>query len=223
MPVLPNLPGVIRLNVHYTVGDNSHVVNRLWFHTTDPSTITAADLLNFCEVADTVWNATLKTFFGSDTTQTGCDATDMSSRTGATASSSVSVGGTAAGDSLPIQDTAVVDFRINDRYRGGHPRNSLSGMTTDAMADASHWTTGFQSGLSGAYGTFVGESISGAPPAWTSLAHVVPRIYSGHTWVQDEPSGNWKRILDLAGSIAVDVVQAYTTRALIGAMRRRTV
>ena len=67
-------------------------------------------------------------------------ATDLGSDTGGTATQSGNTPGTGAGASLPANVATGVSWKINRRYRGGHPRTYLPGVPVGAISDPNTFT-----------------------------------------------------------------------------------
>lgn len=69
--------------------------------------------------------------------------TDLASYTGAVYEAPVGVGGTTGGAAYPASVAAVVNLNTSRRYRGGHPRQYMPGMTADSALNESEWTSSF--------------------------------------------------------------------------------
>lgn len=72
--------------------------------------------------------------------ETQCVVTDISSETGAAGIDTVQRAGAAAGTTLPAGTAMCVSWKIARRYRGGHPRTYLGGISANAQFDARQWT-----------------------------------------------------------------------------------
>jgi hypothetical protein len=66
---------------------------------------------------------------------------DLDTRTGPIATETVThVGTNPASNPAPLQVACCISWRIQDRYRGGHPRMYLAGVSTTFIASGRNWT-----------------------------------------------------------------------------------
>lgn len=75
---------------------------------------------------------------------TSSQVIDLSSRTGLFSSASGSHPGTnVVGSPTSNQTAMVISWKITDRYRGGHPRTYIPGMSTADITNGHTWTGAF--------------------------------------------------------------------------------
>lgn len=167
MPPLPAVPGVLRVaveglfgvanwanvfHVQYT-GDVLDDTNAGFF----ASDFLAAYSDNFKALMSTAWS----------TEQ--CNVTDLSSDTAGQGTDATHTAGTHSGDILSAQSAIVISWKISRRYRGGHPRTYLCGITQDRLTSSTHVTGAFADDVHDAAVAFAADVEALATP-------------SAHTW-----------------------------------------
>ena len=106
-------------------------VGYLHFTGTSP---TGPDCTALATSISTIWNTRIKPLVNPDVTLSGVEVMDVSTRTGAVGSVTVSILGTASSSgACPNNVALVLSFPVNYRYRGGHCRMYLPGQSTINM------------------------------------------------------------------------------------------
>jgi hypothetical protein len=140
VPALPVAPGVIKVQLLWEVGDKD-AENVL--HFTFSGGAPASDTFVNNVAAAMVDNVSgLIALWAPSTVFTGCKVTDLSSDTAPFFEVAASAAGTREGTILAAQVAQLVDYPINRRYRGGHPRSYLPWLTAADLDTAQTWTTG---------------------------------------------------------------------------------
>lgn len=132
MPALPDAPSCIRLRV---VGaDNGAPWNNIFHLQYSGGSPTVANLNTLCGSFLSAYNAQFAALLNPVVTITSADAADLTNA-GAASGSATSAGvGTRTGTPLPTSACAVISWKINNRYRGGHPRTYVpAGNVADVL------------------------------------------------------------------------------------------
>lgn len=136
----------------------------------------------------------------------------------ATVSAGAPIVGSAPGQLEPSSLCDTVLYKINSRYRGGHPRGywpfcSQSNLVNESQFTPAHITfvqtqfAAMVTAIVGAFGT------AGS----TTLLHVVPR----YTYTYTNDTIRKKYVKERTGYIGTFPVQGYTLRQTVGSQRRR--
>lgn len=124
MPALPDVPGVIRFEVNFTVGtDAAALVRAYWSYT--GGVPTPGDMAAFAGQLYSAYSGPGVALYHTDTTLDLVQCVDLSSSTGSTGEAAGPLVGTRAGESLGADVCALMNFSIGRRYRGGKPRMYL--------------------------------------------------------------------------------------------------
>lgn len=202
-------PGLIKIEYEFTLGDRNWFIIR-WLmsgaHTNFPYTTT--DLNSVATQAQSAFSH-IQAFTTTDTTWVGTTAQDFGSDTGLVGSATAGGTGTEDPPTLPVQNAAAIDWKIERRYRGGHPKSFLSGIAEARVTANRLWTSGFQTGLEAAavatqaalneVGITHGSSVE-------VFTHVNRSTFTGHT---ERPSN---QIDPIVGSAIQPVVASQRRR-----------
>jgi hypothetical protein len=122
--------------------------NVVYLKFTDDGTQTAADLKSIVDAAVTAWTTRFAALLSSGLTMTDAKATWITgSGTALEYEASYTHPGTASGSVCPANVAAVVNWSINQYYRGGHPRSYIPGILLANTVNDNQLTTGFQTAL----------------------------------------------------------------------------
>ncbi len=143
MPALPDTPFCVEVRFSGTYS-SAKWVNVMHVGHSSPG-LTTTDLDTFAGAMRNQWNTNLAPLLNSSGVLTQTQCTDLSSHSGAvgvntTASTGLRVSGTA----LPANIALVISWKISRRYRGGHPRTYLVGMSSSDVNQNTLWTGTFQ-------------------------------------------------------------------------------
>jgi hypothetical protein len=141
MPPLPSVPRTCRIRVYQHIAD--HEVQNVLHATVSTGAFNGTDMADVAGAvqgtfsADAVTNAYWSSDWHLD--RTTCE--DISSMTGAFGESSAGAGAGGASQQSTSARAAVISWPINARYRGGHPRTYIAGISDDNNLDGRLFTT----------------------------------------------------------------------------------
>ena len=220
MPALPVAPSVIRLVTQFAIENDQDAISKLHFLYTG-SAPTAAQLITFCGVMNTSWNANLKGLCGDETYLVGNTATDLTSSTSAEGTAADSIQGTRGTSYLPADTAFVASYEIVRRYRGGHPRGYWPfGIDTDIL-DPQHWesasVTAFLAGVEAYIASAVGGGWSGAG----TISQVNVSYFEGFTAVENPITHRYRNVPNVRAAVVIDEITSVIGRQRPGSQRRR--
>lgn len=180
-----------------------------------------ADLNTFNGSVSSAYNTNLKALVDTDTVLTQLESVDLTSATGAVATTAASVTGTRAGNTTPNEAAVVISYEISRRYRGGHPRGYWrAGVVTD-LATTRTWSTSFLSSLKTGYNAFMTSVLAAGWTGAGTLTHVNVSYYHGFTVVINPITGRARNVPSLRTTPVVDLVTDIICRPGVGTQRRR--
>ena len=220
MPALPNVPSVVRITFVQALGQDLRCVNRFYqqYSTTGPLSSTGATA--WAAACDAAWNTDLASFFSSDMTLESVTVEDLSSDLGAVGVSTTGHTGTDADPYCPAGTALVVQEKITRRYRGGHPRQYIGGLTQPRLATPQEWNSSTLSSFPGYYTSFRAACAAGVPSALSPAVDVNVSYYHGFT-IFTPPSGRSRPIPTLRATPLVDVISSFTVNPKVCSQRRR--
>lgn len=171
---LPLVPGGIKLRLIYDWNTRPAIsVMNLHYTGTVP---TVADLTTLSTNIAAAWVTNLQGVFLTTVSRKYVELTDLSSRTGATFTNSVTAAGLkAATNQLPANVAACISWRINYRYRGGHPRTYHPGLIQADTANHYQLAGATVTALTNAYRAFFtainAMTLGGAPLRLAMLSY----------------------------------------------------
>lgn len=220
MPGLPNVPGVIRVDHRFTVGNDQNVNSSLRFkYTGGPPT--TAQLNALAASINAAFNTNMLALLATGNTLNEVwvqDLADMTKPIGVDAT--VRTG--SAGGALPASICMVTGYKIARRYRGGHPRGywpfGWAGSPTNGVANwAGTFVTQVQNAIN-AYITAIKALTSGGIVI-TGQASV--GYYGGAPVSYTRPNGQTAYRPALLGTPHVDDVFQIVANTRMGSQRRR--
>lgn len=222
MPPLPVVPNVLRVDLEYSVGEDTAIITRLhWSYTGGPPSVVDAETLAGDIIS--AHNTDLKSLLFTGNELIGVRVTDLSSSSGADATIPATQAGSRTGSFLPAGACTLANYHISRRYRGGKPRSYFPFGVQGDMQDGQRWTSGYQtSATSGVVAFFAAVSLltSGS----TTLSEPVNvSYYSGFTVVTSPTTGRARNVAKLRTTPVVDVINTETVAPKIAYQRRRSV
>lgn len=132
MVALPFASAVLKVAVRGTIQGTGWVNT---FHVKYTGTApSAADLTTFANALAPIYKNRLMTGTQSTgSTMVGIDVTDLSAETSPKVTTTQSQAGNVAGTALPAGSSIVISWNIQRRYRGGHPRTYVPGLTITSL------------------------------------------------------------------------------------------
>jgi hypothetical protein len=218
MPALPPVSKVMRLSFQYTYASNSRIFNHLYYSYS--GTLSTADATTLVSTAATQWGLKVMPSLSTQLTLTQVQLTDLTSSTAPQVSTVVSTAGGSAGTTTPTGTAMVVSLKIARRFKGGHARIYLPGLTAANLADAEHWNAGALTAIQTDLTNFDTAFTTAPPAAVGTLVKVTVSYFLGFT-NKTFPSGRIRPIPTARVTPVVDTVTAYVARANVASQRRR--
>ena len=106
------------------------------------------------------WESALTPLQDTSTSLQAVEVTDLTSDIAGQGTIDADTVGTLAGDYLSAAASFLVNYAVDRRYRGGHPRTYLSVGVWDSLATPQTWSTDFQEAVSNAFQAFIGSVIT---------------------------------------------------------------
>ena len=158
MAALPPVPNVLRVAISGTC-DTFNWLNALHFGYSGGAP-SPTDLETLCNGLGENWSATVTPLQDVHTILQTIEATDLTSSTSAQYTlEGIDLPGTRDGSFLPADACALIDYPINRRYRGGHPRTYLCVGVQGDLTDRAHWSTDFQTAVIDGWRDFITGAI----------------------------------------------------------------
>lgn len=123
--------------------ESARWTNVFWVRNGRGTTPSAGDFQAFCDDVLAGYKNTLTHLQGIRSITQECTGLYYGPTGGILAA--VSTGGQAGnqgGDVLPASVALCIGWRVQQHYRGGHPRTYVAGQTTDHLQDSTTWTSG---------------------------------------------------------------------------------
>lgn len=221
MPALPPVPSTLRFDFVYTVGEDISVTQRV-FMGYSGSVPTSTVLDTYAEGAATAENANLAILRHPTTVLTEVVVTDLASDTGARGSFTADVVGLRTGGPLPVGVTALINYGIARRYRGGKPRGYWPLGTDTDLLNATLWDSAFIVDVSTGYADFIGDLEDDTVSGTTTTVAVNVSYYDGFTSVESPTTHRWRNIPTVRTSVPTpDPLESYQCSPKPGSQRRR--
>jgi hypothetical protein len=218
MPPLPPVAKVIRFQFISQQGPNSRIFNHLFYQYS--GALSAADLATLTTTARTAWQTNITTIQITSVALLQVVATDLSSSSAPQVTQTSTTVGTNAGAHLPDGTAMALQLKIARRYRGGHPRIYMFGLSQAGLAQDNSWTTTYLNSFVTALQA-VNTAIITAPPAAVGTVQPVNVSYFlGFTNVTS-PSGRSRPKPTLRGTPLIDIITGFAGNAKVASQRRR--
>jgi hypothetical protein len=217
---LPPVPGVNKVQLFQTIGGDTHVLTHLFYqHAGAP---TAADAQHMAEVVRDNWVASVLNHLNAACTLDRVVVTDLTSVSTAQGTAVSGTAGSAVTAPLPAGTAMVISTKIPRRFRGGHPRMYVGGLSTGDLLNAQKWLatalTNIQEGVEAVDAAVVGAAYA----TYTGVAPVTVSYFSGFTVVTNPISGRAHNVPKLrVGGPQVDFVNDRVGNPNVGSQRRR--
>lgn len=177
MPALPDVANVLKIvfSGSFSGASWANVMHAKWFGTT-PSN---SDLSTIAGLLATDYDTRFGALLADDLLLENVEITDLTNTSASRGLWAGSLAGADTGDLLPASCAAVISWGIARRYRGGHPRTYLCGLTVNARQNARLLTAAKQIAIATAAGAFIGDVAGTASGPITSLELGQVSYYSG--------------------------------------------
>jgi hypothetical protein len=166
------------------------------------------------------WNTRFAGYTGASYSLTAVSVNDLGSRTGVESQLVVSHQGTAAVDGGTAGVAFVVSAKCALKYRGGHSRVYLPGITATAQADRNTWSATGQGTVFTAWTGMLSDLAASPPVAVGALSQVVVRYISSNKADFPTPPTPWEPPYLLATPMIMPVT-SWQTNPQVASQRRR--
>jgi hypothetical protein len=182
-------------------------------------TWTVTQIQQLADSCWTGWGSTLTTLASTNVKLSAVSTVDIGSATGAAGSHTGTPVAGVAGTALePSSLCTTIQYKINARYRGGHPRGYWPFGNTSLMLDESEWSTSNINAVDTNFPNFIDGILSDLNTAGISGAlHCVPRYTYSYTY----DSTHHKVIKTRTGYNGAPQVVNWLARKTVGSQRRR--
>jgi hypothetical protein len=153
MPALPDAAAIVRVRVIGTV--NGAPFNNIFHLQYDAAAPSVANLNTLCADVLTAWQTNFKSLCPSTVVLASADAQDLTNAGAASGSATDTTAGTRSGTAMPNSVAACITWRINNRYRGGHPRTYLPAGVIADVSGGNRWTDAFVTAMNTAAAAFL--------------------------------------------------------------------
>lgn len=177
---MPALPPATRTLLVRTIGSRNGTAWNNRFHLQYSAVPpTTAELTTVCNDVISAWTAHWSAVCPTDVALTAVEIADIASATGASAEVVAATGGIRVGAPMTNQVSCVVSWKINLRYRGGHPRSYLpAGVAADVLTQRL-WTTAFVNEMASAAQGFH-AALNAITVGANSMAMVAVSYFTNH-------------------------------------------
>lgn len=221
MPRLPDVPQVVRIDLHQTIGEDTAVVNRMFWNWLGTG-LGQTDVNDMANDVNAEWGMHMDSIFGTFQALNYVVVTDLSSATGAVGVNSTEQAGTDTGDPLAADTAMRLKFLQGRRYRGGHPGVYLGGFVEDRLQDAQTWSSATLAEVSTAWTNFVGALPSAGGPGGSLNQQVNVSYYEGFTAYQNPVTGRWRNVPNLRVAPLVTPITGFEIDVHVSSQRRRS-
>lgn len=218
MGALPAAAKVVRFDFRQTFGSNTRIQDRIFLQYSGAMVI--ADLLTVLTTVRNAWNTNLAPLLHTSHVLTSVTGTDLSSNVAPQGVNSTTSTGTLAGTALPDGTALIIKFKINKRYRGGHPRFYMSGQQVGSLATPNTWSGTVITNFAAGFTNFIAACTNAPPAGVGTLTHVAVQYFSGFT-VSAPPGKRAHNIPTPLGTPVPYTVQSYVVNPTVASQRRR--
>lgn len=155
MPPLPDAAAIVRIRVGGTI--DTEVFNNIFHVQYSGGAPSVVSLSSVCSDFATAYNDNFLALIPTSVTVTTVEAQDLTTPLASQASISFSEAGTRSGTSFPNNVAVCVSWKINVRYRGGHPRTYLPGGVLADLNGGNRWSDAFVTAAEGAADSFLDD------------------------------------------------------------------
>jgi len=220
MPALPPVAKVIRFTFKQTYSADLDVINHLFYQ--GAAAATAADTATAAEQAENAWETNMLPIQTPSISLVSVTATALdSSSAPQTVVPSGNVG-TAAGNSNGAGMAMVVSLTVARRFRGGHPRLYIAGLSNNVLATPQTWTAGAVAAWLAAFNAMDVAIKAGVYANWTLPSCVNVRYFQGFTVVTNPITHRARNVPNpIPGGPVTEAVTGFNPRNKVGSQRRR--
>lgn len=175
---LPPAPNCAKFTLHTQISGGPIALTS--FHMKYTVAMSAADELTLITTLAASWNTRMAPVTDPHYTLIQASVNDLGSRTGAENFLPVSHPGTAAGNPLGAAVSFVMSAKTTLKYRGGHSRVYIPGITASEEADQNSWSAAGQGAVFTAWTGMLSDLAASPPAGVGALSQVVVRYISSN-------------------------------------------
>lgn len=221
MPALPNVPGVIRVSLQHTLGQDLDALVRFYMAYTGTAP-TSTQMGTFATSVSTAWGTNLKALACSTVKLVEVTAVDLTSPTAGIGAAAVSITGTRTTPVNSAQVCMLVNFKVSRRYRGGKPRAYLPYGNNADFTDPQTWGSTLVTAVNTGWAAFITALIAAPPGTATLTGQVNVSYFDGFTVVTNPVTGRSRNVPTLRATPVVDSITSIAASARVATQRRRT-
>jgi len=135
MPALPPALGIAKITVKQTLA-GVNVYNVLHAYMNNNAAVPQSELDSLASTVRAAWVTNVLPLQGGAVTLSDVQVVDLTNEFGLGSVASGSNVGTATGTNLPANACTCWSWKILNRYRGGHPRTYIAGLTSSNILNA---------------------------------------------------------------------------------------
>jgi hypothetical protein len=206
MPALPSITGGMRVAFKWIAQSDLAALSRI-FLTYSGVAPTAADLITLADVFVTSFNTNLKDKFSETNGLDQVEITDLSSPTGAVGESTTGpITGTEVGLALPAATSVLINYGLDRRYRGGHPRTYVPAFTIEDLDTEQTWLGASLTAFLPAWTDFIESAVGSMWAGGGTPTNVNVSYFEGFTAVQNPITLRWRNVPKVRTTPVVDTV-----------------
>jgi hypothetical protein len=223
MPALATIDDTIRVSLEFDL-DTGLGGSRFFISYTSTTAPSTTDLTSFAADVRSHFSTDFAALMSSAFSLISVTCQDMNSSSGFVGEDTTAVAGTNTHAANPAEVCTVINFKINEHYRGGRPRIFLPLGTNNDLENAQQWNSTFTTAVDTAWGSWLTTLSAFTSSSFDTDQHVAALLYKGYILPPITlPSGFVKnRPKPLTGSVTPEPVLTHKTSAYIGSQRRRT-
>lgn len=150
---LPDAPGVVKIRLLGKTAGNTNWANVM--HAKVSGVLSFGTLSAASTTIRTAWTTNFAPLVCPTWSLTTVEVTDLTTRTGNQGTDNIVVPGSSSGVTGPASLAACLTLKIPNRYRGGHPRMYMGGVSTVKTTDGVTWAPGVASSYTAAGRAFL--------------------------------------------------------------------
>lgn len=150
--IFPDVPNVLRLQLIGTNQTTPWVLGLFWHY--NAASLITGDINSVCANVATAWQSSLAAVHNPAVSLSRVQGIDLRARDAAQGGVDVSYPGTHAGVVYPVNVAAVISWKVNYRWRGGHFRSYLPAGSSGDITGGRIWSTTFLTALNTACDSF---------------------------------------------------------------------
>jgi hypothetical protein len=219
MPVLPPVPKTVRVDFHMALTGQSNVQCRVFF--SYAGALSQTDANTWTTTIRSAWGSNIMNHLSNACSLVSTVLTDLTSTSAAQSVDGTSVVGGAALAAVPNGVALVIKHKIARRYRGGHPKLYLPGMTAANLLTSNQWGSAAITQELSDFNAFITAALT-APAGVGAVTHVSVPYFKGFTAVTNPITHRVRNVPNLApGTPVPDVVISNSVNPIPASQRRR--